>query len=113
MSRNPATTVDEYLGNLTPERRTLLAAVRSLVNDHIPQGYQEGVNCGGITWDVPLRVYPDTYNGQPMCYAALASHKTTATLYLMAAYMNPVLRRRLESGFEAAGRRLDMGKSCL
>lgn len=113
MARSTASTPEQYLAALPPDRRILLGEVRELVRDNMPGGYQESVNWGAITWDVPLSVYPDTYNGQPMCYAALASHKTTATLYLMGAYSIPALRKRLEDGFKAAGKRLDMGKSCL
>jgi len=105
--------VSQYLDHLTPERRELISAVRALVNANLPPGYQEEMAWGAITWNVPLSVYPDTYNRQAMCYVALASHKNTATLYLMATYMDPVQRKRLESGFKAAGKRLDMGKSCL
>ena len=104
---------EQYLEALTPERRALLAAVRALVNDNLPEGYVESTGWGCITWSIPLSVYPDTYNGQPMCLAALASHKSTATLYLMGAAVIPELRERLEQGFKTAGKRLDMGKSCV
>ena len=113
MAKISAANPDEYLAALPAERQALLSAVRDHVNRHVPDGYQESVNWGAITWEVPLSVYPDTYNGQPMTYVAMASHKSTATLYLMGAYGDPALRRRLEAGFKAAGKRLDMGKSCL
>lgn len=108
-----AKTPEQYLEALTPERRALLATVRTLVNDNLPEGYVESTGWGCITWSIPLSVYPDTYNGQPMGVAALASHKTTATLYLLGAAAIPELRERLERGFKAAGKRLDMGKSCV
>ena len=66
-----------------------------------------------IAYQVPLAVYPDTYNGQPLWLAALGAPKTTLTLHLMPVYFNPVLLRRLQDGFLAAGKRLDIGKACI
>src|SRR5688500_12680067 len=66
-----------------------------------------------ICYGVPLSTYPDTYNGQPLMCAALAAQKSHFALYLMCAYMDPALEAKLKNGFAAAGKRLDMGKSCL
>jgi hypothetical protein len=84
-----------------------------LIRRHLPAGYRESINWDAITYEVPLRRYPTTYNGQPLCYAALAAHKGHASLYLMGVYGSPALRRRLEAGFRKAGKRLNMGKSCI
>ena len=107
-----ATSPDSYLAGLPDERRAALARVRAVINDNLPEGYQES-GSWGISWEIPLSRYADTYNGKPMCVAALASHTSTATLYLMGPYVVPELRDQLERGFKAAGKRLDMGKSCV
>lgn len=112
-ARATPTTVKEYLDRLPPDRRAVLTRVRDLVRRNLPPGYREGINFGAITWSVPLTRYPDTYNGQPLCYVALAAQKNYNSLYLMAAYGDPVQRARLEAGFQNAGKRLDMGKSCV
>ena len=106
-------TVAEYLESLPEDRRTDIKKVRALVKKHLPKGYTESVTWGMISWAVPLKVYPDTYNGQPLCYACLASQKNHMALYLMCAYASPKLYQRLVDGFKAEGKRLDMGKSCL
>ena len=62
---------------------------------------------------MPLAVYPDTYNRQPLWLAALGAPKTKLTLHFMPVYANPAMRRRLEDGFRAAGKRLDMGQACI
>ncbi len=64
-------------------------------------------------WSVPLETYPDTYNGQPLCYAALAAQKNHFALYLMSVYGDPGEAKRLKEGFAKAGKKLDMGKSCV
>lgn len=111
--QSSAMTVEEYLEELTPERRATVAVVRNLVREALPPGYGERMNWGMIAWEVPLERYPDTYNGQPLLVAALASQKRHCSLYLHGVYMDPELVRRLEDGFEEAGLKLDMGKSCV
>ena len=113
MPKSTARTPAEYLASLPDDRRAVLDDVCKLVRRHVPKGYEEAMNWGAINWQVPLSVYPDTYNKQPLTYAALADHKGGASLYLMMAYMNPPLLARLTEGFRKAGKKLDMGKSCL
>lgn len=111
--RSEAPTVDEYLAELPPERREVVEAVRALVLEHLPEGYQESMNWGMISYEIPLERYPDTYNGQPLGIVALAAQKNHYALYLHGVYMSPELTRRLEDGYQAAGKKLDMGKACL
>jgi uncharacterized protein YdhG (YjbR/CyaY superfamily) len=111
--QSKAKTVAEYIASLPEERRAAIKAVRAVVKKHVPPGYKEGVEYGHIGWSVPLSVYPDTYNGQPLCYAALASQKNHMALYLMCAYGEGPVKQRLVAGFKAAGKRLDMGKACI
>jgi len=68
-----AASVDEYLASLPPDRREAIAAVRQAILKHLPKGYEEGMGHGMIEYRVPLEAYPDTYNGLPLQYAALAS----------------------------------------
>lgn len=113
MARSKAKTVKEYLDEQPADRRKEIAKVRSVVRKNLPKGYREGMNFGMISYEVPLERYPDTYNKQPLCYAGLAAHKNYNTLYLMGAYADPELRRRLEDAFDESGLKMDMGKSCL
>jgi len=113
MASSPATTVAKYLASLPAERRKVVAAVHTMVLKHLPAGYQETMGWGMICYGIPLKVYPDTYNGQPLCYAALAAQKNHYALYLMCAYADTKQYSALEKAFEKAGKRMDMGKSCL
>ena len=111
--KSRATTVKEYLASLPADRRAAIGAVLKTVRENLPKGYQESMNWGMISWEVPLSVYPDTYNGQPLAYAALASQKNYMAIYLCNVYGIPALRKELVAAFKAAGRKLDMGKSCI
>ncbi len=113
MARSAAKTQAEYLKSLPADRRAAIATVRDVVNRHIPGGYQEAMNWGAITWEVPLSRHPKTPNGQPLCYVSLAAHKSFCTLYLMGAYSNSAQYVALKEAFVQAGKKFDMGKSCL
>ncbi|MEP7324798.1 MAG: DUF1801 domain-containing protein [Gemmatimonadota bacterium] len=113
MPPRKATTPKEYLDGLPDETRKTLTKVRQLVNKHLPEGYRETMAYGMIGWGVPLSRLPKTYNGLPLCYAGLAAQKNYNSLYLLAAYGDPKQRARLEQGFKKAGKKLDMGKSCI
>ena len=108
-----ATTVAEYLDELPPERRAVVTTVRDLVLRHLPAGYEEAMAFGMIGYAIPLADYPDTYNKQPLAYVALAAQKRHYALYLMNAHQNGDDEVRLREAFARAGKRLDMGKSCL
>lgn len=113
MATIPADTVDDYLAQLPEDRRAVVAAVRQMVKRNLPKGLQERTNWGHICYEVPLAKSGPTYNGQPLCYAAIAAQKNHYALYLTAAYMDPALTRRVQEAFKAAGKKLDMGKSCV
>lgn len=113
MVSSAAATVPEYLAGLPPERRKVVAALRRLVRANLPQGYREAMGYGMICWQVPLARYPDTYNGEPLVYVALAAQKNNYSLYLTCAYLDAARAKRLRDAHARAGKKLDMGKSCV
>src|SRR5499427_8581783 len=107
------TTPAQYIASLPADRARTIATVRALVNKHIPRGYDECLVWGTIGWTIPLSRYPDTYNKQPICYVALSSQKNYCSLYLFGAYWSASQLEQLKAVFKAAGKKLDMGKSCV
>ena len=111
--RSAATTVEQYLLELPDQRRADIEAVRDIILKNLPEGYEEAMNWGMITYQVPLATHPNTYNGQPLMYAALASQKNHMALYLTGIYMDDQSRHEFEDKYRATGKRYDMGKSCV
>jgi hypothetical protein len=105
--------VDPYLKSLPAERREVVEALRELVLRNLPKGYEESFEWGHPTYQIPLAKYPDTYNKRPLCYAAIAAQKHHYAVYLMCVYQDAKLRKQLEVDFAKAGKKLDMGKSCI
>jgi ribosomal protein S7 len=108
-----AATADEYIEKLPAEKRETIVTLRKLINKNLPKGYVESVSWGVISYEIPLSVFPDTYNKQPLTYVALAAQKNHYALYLMCAYANSKHSQWLAAEFKKAGKKLDMGKSCL
>lgn len=111
--RSSAKTVAAYLKSLPAERRKVIAAVRKAILARLPKGYVETMNWGMISYEVPLKTYPKTYNGQPLSYAGLAAQKNTYAVYLMCLYVRAGGASWLKEQFRKAGKKLDMGKSCI
>ena len=101
------------MASLPEDRREAVAAVRSVILDRLPDGYAEEMRWGMVSYEVPLAIQPDTYNGKPLMYAALASQKRHMAVYLSGVYADPEARADFERAYRASGKRFDMGKSCV
>ncbi len=112
-ARTPSPAVAAFLAGLPAERRREIERVRDLLQQRLPAGYEETISKNMLVYQVPLERYSDTYNKQPLWYVALASQKSYLSLHLMCAYGDAAQTQRLEDGFRAAGKKLDMGKACL
>ncbi len=113
MKGSNAETVEEYLNELPADRRQALEEMRALILDNLPDGYVERMNWGMIAYEVPLDRFAETYNGHPLTYLMLAAQKNHFSLYMMGVYGDPEQEARLKQAYEDAGKKIDMGKSCV
>jgi hypothetical protein len=113
MVSTSTTTPSDYLASLPQDRREVISAVRDLILQYLPEGYEETINWGMLGYEVPLEVYPDTYNKKPLSYIALAAQKNYNSLYLMSVYQDPADYQELMDAFAAIGVKPDIGKSCV
>jgi hypothetical protein len=111
-----AKAVGKYLTSLPEERRTAISTVRGLIRSNLPKGYEERMQYGMIGYVVPHSLYPAGYHcdpKQPLTYAMLGSQKNHMALYLMSAYGDAATDRWFREAYQAAGKKLDMGKACV
>lgn len=111
-----ASTVAQYLAALPADRRAALSAVRKVINENLPDGYEEGMQFGMIGWYVPLSMYPAGYGENPkvpLSFVALGSQKSGMVLHCIALYMNPTLSTWFVNEYKKSGKKLDMGKGCV
>jgi hypothetical protein len=114
MVSSKATSVEAYLKELPEERREVIKTVRDAVKKNLPDGYRECMNFGMISYEIPLETYPNTYNKQPLVFAAIAAQKNHYALYLSCVYGSAERKAKLKSEFKKkAGLKLDMGKACI
>jgi len=111
--QSKATTVSAYLNSLPEEQREVIVTLRRLILEHLPDGYEECMRFGMISYEIPLSRYPKTYNNQPLGYVGLGAQKNHFGLYLMCLYANEERLKWMREEFEKAGKKLDMGKACV
>lgn len=113
MASSKVQTVEDYLGELPDDRRDAIAEVRDAIVANLPDGIEEAMNWGMISYEVPLEVYPDTYNKKPLLYAALASQKNHMAVHLHSIYCDEDTVDWFAERYKETGKKLDMGKSCV
>jgi len=113
MASSSAESVEQYLGELPDDRRDAIAEVRDTILANLPAGVVEVMNWGMICYEIPLEVFPDTYNNKPLMYAGLASQKNHMSVYLHSIYMNEDDADWFANAYRETGKKLDMGKSCV
>lgn len=111
--QSDATTVEEYLETIPPERGEQLRELLEEIRPHLPEGLSEEMAYGMISWVVPLEREPDTYNGKPLTYASLASQKQYMSLYLMTVYSGGAMSEEDFRARWSGPKKLNMGKSCV
>jgi len=112
-----ALTPKEYLNGLDEERKQVILKLRSVINNNLPNGFEEGMGYGMISYHIPHTVYPDGYHCDPktpLPFMNLASQKNFVAIYHMGIYANPELLNWFTTEYpKHCSRKLDMGKSCI
>jgi len=111
-----AKTVNEYIKGLPADRRAAISAVRKVVLDNLPRGYEECMSYGIIGYVIPHSIYPAGYHCDPkvpMPYAGLASQKNHMALYVMSVYGDNDTEKWFRKTWATTGKKLDMGKCCI
>lgn len=115
--QNQATSPEEYISQIPPERQEVFRKIIEAVQRGLPEGFRMGISNGMIGWCVPLELYPAGYHctpGAPLPFMALASQKNFIALYHMGMYADPKLLNWFTEEYpKHSKRKLDMGKSCV
>ena len=112
-----ATTPDDYIAGLPEDRRDAISALRKVINDNLPKGFEETMGYGHMGWVVPHKTYPPGYHcdpKQPLAFMGIASQKNFIALYSMCIYSLPGQLEWFRTEWpKHTSRKLDMGKSCI
>jgi len=114
--QSKATTVEQYLAELPPDRQHAMRVVRGVILENLPPGYEEGMQYGMIGYYVPHSIFPAGYHcdpKQPLGFAGLGSRKGYMSLYLMPVYGDAEHAAWFRKAWALTGKKLDMGKACI
>ena len=114
--QSKAKTVDAYLDGLPDDRREAISAIRKVILKYLPRGYEEGMQWGMPSYFVPHSAYPAGYHcqpDQPLPFVGLASQKNHMAFYGFGLYIDEEQARWFADEWKKAGKKLDMGKSCV
>ncbi|KAG1682825.1 hypothetical protein GQR58_010613 [Nymphon striatum] len=91
-----ATTVKQYLSELSKDRQSHFKKLRQTILDNIPAGFEEQMSYGMIGYVVPHKLYPAGYHCKPelpLPFLNIASQKNYFALYHMGIYGNSELMK--------------------
>jgi hypothetical protein len=112
-----ATTVEEYISELSEDRKPIIIALRKVLKDNLPQGFREGIGYGMLSYFVPHSIYPNGYHCDPklpLGFISVASQKNHISIHHLGLYMsNPLLDWFTEEWNKYSAKKLDMGKGCI
>jgi len=116
--QSKSTTVEQYLSELTEERKPIITKLRQVILDNLPEGFEEVMNYGMLGYVVPHSIYPAGYHCDPklpLPFINLASQKVHIGFYHMGIYANEELLNWFTEEYDKTGIKvkLNMGKSCI
>lgn len=99
------------------ERRKIIEALRKVIKQNLPKGFEEQMNYGMIGYVVPHTLYPGGYHckpSDPLPFMNIASQKNFIAIYHMGMYADPSLLKWFTEAYaQRVKGKLDMGKSCI
>ncbi len=108
--------IESYLASLNEQDQNIMNALRKVILDHLPEGFEEQFSYNAIGYVVPHRLYPKGYHCDPklpLPFMGLARQKNAYTVYHMGIYGDEALFHWFKENYEAQYGPLDHGKSCL
>lgn len=112
-----ANSVEGYIDQLPEERKEVIANIRKILQENLPEGFSEQVNYNMPSFVVSHSIYPGGYHCDPklpLPFISYASQKNFVALYHMGIYANKELMEWFVAEYpKHCKRKLDMGKSCI
>ncbi len=111
------TNVANYLENLPDDKAAAFLKLRETILSAIPEGFEEALTYGMVSYVVPHRIFPAGYHCDPklpLGFASIACQKNFIALYHMGIYADKNLLDWFVGEYpKHCDSKLDMGKSCI
>ena len=110
-------TVKEYIAALPEDRIFAIEKLRNVILTNLPDGFEEQISYGMISYVVPLSRFPKGYHvrkNEPLPFLAIASQKNHIALYHLGLYSDSAIEKWFVKEYALrVPTKLDMGKSCI
>jgi hypothetical protein len=110
-------TIQDYLDMIPEEKKEAFLKLRTVIQNNIPEGFEEGISNNMIGYEVPHSIFPDGYHcdpKQPLPFVNIAAQKNHIALYHMGIYSNKDVEDWFRTEYpKHVKTKLDMGKSCI
>ncbi len=115
--QSKAQSVEEYLEQVADDKKATFMALRNIIKQNIPKGFDERMSYGMLGYVVPHDIFPSGYHCDPklpLPFVNLAAQKNFIAIYHMGIYANPKLMEWFTTEHaKRSSKKLDMGKSCI
>ncbi len=114
--KSTATTPEAYLESLPEDRKLFVSAIRGVLRQNLPEGFEEVMSYGMLGYVVPHAIYPKGYHVNPklpLGFINLGSQKNNVTMHHMGMYESKLLEWFKEHWALHSKKKLDMGKCCI
>ena len=115
--QSTANTPEEYINSISEDRKQIMTELRNVIRKNLPEGFEEVMSYGMISYVVPHSLYENGYHcnpKQPLPFMSIASQKNFIALYHMGIYADKDLLKWFVDEYEKRSKiKLDMGKSCI
>lgn len=115
--QNKPTHPDQYIEQLTDDRKEVFEQLRKTILENLPTGFEETMSYGMIGFVVPHTIYSKGYHCDPklpLPFISIASQKNAIALHHMGMYAEPKLLEWFCTEYpKHSTTKLDMGKSCV
>lgn len=112
-----ANSPENYIDKLPDDRKNAIKSLRQVILRNLPQGFEEMILYGMITYVVPHSTYKKGYHvdpNTPLPFISIASQKNYIAFYHMGIYADQNLQAWFKSEYPKYSiAKLDMGKSCI
>ncbi|MEN9987658.1 MAG: hypothetical protein RLZZ585_697 [Bacteroidota bacterium] len=109
--------VEAYIARIPEAHRPDFLRLMEVIQQNIPEGFQEAESYNMIGYVVPHEIYPDGYHCTPklpLPFLNIACQKNFIAVYHMGIYSDENLLNWFVAEFpKHSSKKLDMGKSCI
>ncbi len=108
---------DAYFHQVSDVYQSAMLKIRTLIQNNLPDGFQETINYNMPSYVVPHEIYPSGYHCDtklPLPFISIAAQKNFIALYHMGIYADQDLLNWFSEEYSKYSKsKLDMGKSCI